>query len=86
MRAILLLLITSICSLAQGQTIYVNQAATGANNGTSWTDAYVDLQVALNSIASSNRTVWVASGTYRPANTGVNATFLIDDANLLSSL
>ncbi|NHN26655.1 T9SS type A sorting domain-containing protein [Flavobacterium jejuense] len=81
MRAILLLLITSICSLVQGQTIYVNHAATGANNGTSWTDAYVDLQVALNSIASSNRTVWIAGGTYRPANTGVNATFLIDDAN-----
>jgi hypothetical protein len=81
MRAILLLLITSICSLVQGQTIYVNHAATGTNNGTSWTDAYVDLQVALNSIVSSNRTVWIAGGTYRPANTGVNATFLIDDAN-----
>jgi hypothetical protein len=81
MRAFLLLLFTCFSILSKGQTIYVNQAATGANNGTSWTDAYVDLQVALNSIASSNRTVWIAGGTYRPANTGVNATFLIDDAN-----
>jgi hypothetical protein len=50
------------------QTIYVNAAATGANNGSSWADAYTDLQDALDAAgqAASNRQVWVAKGTYRP--------------------
>lgn len=80
MRTILLLLLICISFHSNGQTIYVNHAATGANNGTSWTDAYVDLQVALNSITTSNKVVWIAQGIYRPANTGTNATFLIDDS------
>ena len=45
-------------------TIYVNHAATGANDGTSWADAYTDLQDALVSTTFSN--VWVAKGTYKP--------------------
>ncbi|MBW7866717.1 MAG: hypothetical protein H3C31_00160, partial [Brumimicrobium sp.] len=55
-------------SLAQ-QTIYVNAGATGANNGTSWADAYTDFQTAINN-ASSDDAVWVAAGTYQPTNSG----------------
>ncbi|HOW71508.1 MAG TPA: M12 family metallo-peptidase [Phycisphaerae bacterium] len=50
-------------------TIHVNATAGGANNGTSWTDAYTDLQKALDSARREERgpvQVWVAAGTYRP--------------------
>ncbi|QOD59722.1 T9SS type A sorting domain-containing protein [Polaribacter haliotis] len=45
--------------------IYVNQNATGNNDGSSWADAFTNLQSAINS-ASNNDQLWVASGTYLP--------------------
>jgi predicted outer membrane repeat protein len=42
---------------------YVNDDASGSNNGTSWADAYTSLQSA---IAYSCTEIWVAAGTYKP--------------------
>ncbi len=45
--------------------IYVKWDASGANSGSSWADAYKDLQSALASAVSGNQ-IWVAAGTYTP--------------------
>jgi len=46
--------------------LYVNDNAAGANDGTSWADAYTDLQSALNSPCPGITQIWVAEGTYKP--------------------
>jgi trimeric autotransporter adhesin len=55
------------------RTILVNHAATGANNGTSWTNAYTNLQDAiaeLNDVKFGGPgEIWVAKGTYKPTTT-----------------
>ena len=48
-----------------GRTFHVDASASGANNGSSWTDAYIHLQDALVPVASGDA-IWVAQGTYRP--------------------
>lgn len=46
---------------AQANVLFVDADAGGANNGSSWEDAYVTLQDALAN-ASSDNEIWVAEG------------------------
>jgi hypothetical protein len=65
--------------------IYVDQVAQGANDGTSWADAFVHLSDAL-SFANYGNEIRVAQGTYRPdtstaypGGTGSDASFHLAD-------
>lgn len=68
-------------------TLYVDANATGANDGTSWADAFLDLQDALDAAQISGPPVdiLIAEGTYRPDRGTGNrfASFqLLDGVNL----
>jgi hypothetical protein len=74
MRAILrsAALAMAVCAAwtapALAGVIYVKANATGANNGSSWTDAFTSLQSGL-AAAGSGDEIWVASATYKPTAT-----------------
>lgn len=51
---------------ANADVIYVNPAASGAGNGSSWTDAFTDLQDAIAGASLGQHEIWLAQGTYTP--------------------
>ncbi len=65
-------------------TLYVDADATGANNGTSWANAYKRLQDALaaaNPTGNDTAEIWVAEGTYAPTTGSVqSATFQLKNS------
>ncbi|MFT6780225.1 MAG: putative outer membrane repeat protein [Saprospiraceae bacterium] len=70
---IMAFLMMGLFTATQAQT-YVNAAATGANDGSSWADAHTELSAA---IAGASSDVWIAAGTYKPTGADATATFLI---------
>jgi len=51
-----------IASPAWSATYYIDSAATGAGDGTSWTDAYTTIQAALNARNTAGHTFYVSGG------------------------
>lgn len=49
-----------------GRVFYVKRGATGANDGSSWLNAFPELQPALDAVDQQDDEVWVAAGTYLP--------------------
>ena len=50
---------------AVSEAIYVDSTAQGANDGSSWIDAFLDLQDAV-AVAENTNNIWVAEGVYFP--------------------
>lgn len=51
-----------------GYILFVNENATGDDNGSSWADAFTDLQDAIvyANVCLGKTEIWVAEGTYKP--------------------
>tara|TARA_R110001592_G_scaffold307299_3_gene581100 strand:- start:146301 stop:148649 length:2349 start_codon:yes stop_codon:yes gene_type:complete len=61
-------------------TVFVDVDAIGNNDGTSWANAYNDLQDAIANANGLLVNIWVAEGTYYPSNTSIrNETFMLKD-------
>jgi predicted outer membrane repeat protein len=65
-----------------GPVLYVDANATGANDGSSWTNAFTDLETALFHYKCPGISeIWVAAGTYYPSRpAGRSATFQLVDS------
>ena len=63
-RLILILFFGIIVNITVEAQVYVNVAATGAHNGSSWTNAYTNLKDAITNTSSGE--IWVAQGDYMP--------------------
>lgn len=50
---------------ANAGTVFVNVNAIGANNGSSWNDAFVHFQDALTAATAADD-IWIAKGVYYP--------------------
>ena len=70
MKALITLLIISLnFSFSLNAQVYVKQDAVGLNNGSSWQNAYNNLDTAISKTAAGS--IWVAKGNYKPSVTSI---------------
>ena len=62
-------------------TVYVNNSATGDNDGSSWANAYTDLRNPVR-FSNPNTEFWVAGGTYKAHATRRDVYFHVEQHNL----
>lgn len=73
------LLLAAPIRVEAATVVYVDSTATGLDDGSSWQDAFTDLQSAL-ALPPGPMELWVAAGEYRPAAVGNRtATFHLKD-------
>ena len=61
--------------------IYVNLNASGSGDGSSWDNAFTNLESAL-AAANSGDEIWVAKGTYKPGDTREDSFQLKDGGSI----
>lgn len=61
-------------------TVYVNKSAAGANDGSSWGNAFTDLQSALQACSD---TIKVAAGTYHPSTNDPAISYWLENGRVL---
>ncbi len=67
---------TEVCECSGAKIIYVDEDAEGAEDGSSWEDAFIYLDEALAYARACGDQIWVAEGTYTPDGfSDPNATF-----------
>lgn len=66
MRKYFISAIVIMCFALSAKTVYVNDNASGNNDGTSWGNAFNDLLSALYAVNYGDQ-IWVAEGTYKPS-------------------
>jgi CSLREA domain-containing protein len=71
---------------ASATVIYVNDDASGSNNGSTWANAYTSLQAAINDANSTTKEIWVAAGKYVPTTRFVAALARSETFQLKSGL
>lgn len=72
-KIVLLLMLFGSAAIVNATKIYVKADATGAANGSSWTDAYTTISAA-NTAANNGDTIYVAAGTYTEASSVITIT------------
>ena len=66
MKFIFTLIFAVSCFFLQAKVYYVKSDASGSSNGSSWNNAYKDLQKAIDAVPAGSE-LWIAEGTYHPA-------------------
>jgi predicted outer membrane repeat protein len=80
MRSLISILLLACVVLSARSQTFVKQDAAGNNDGTSWEDAYSDLQAALEQSIAGDQ-LWIAAGTYKPNGpTPDSSHFVVDKA------
>ncbi|MBK9981931.1 MAG: SprB repeat-containing protein [Saprospiraceae bacterium] len=74
--------LTGPCPFPSPQ-VYVDKDATGSNNGTSWANAFTDLQNAIHAVDYylNVHEIWIAEGTYKPSpSTNRDTSYVLRDS------
>ncbi len=70
-------MLCDLCPLYAQSVIYVDASMTASGDGSSWSEAIAEFQVAID-VASEGDTIWVRSGIYRPSQDSRDSSYIID--------